>query len=341
MKVLLVNYEYPGVTVNCGGGGRVTKRLKAGLEELGHEVVVVTDDADKSNLTFPFRTYKQVDRHLATGEFDVINGHFAVPSSLLLPYLSRKHNVPYAVSVMGADIHDPTRYSLIRPALNTAVRRVLDQADAVIAPSTDMHERTDRLHPGNTHIIHYGIDMAEWSRTPSGNERELNVLTVARLVKRKNLSAAIGGVRKLRNRGADAQYRIVGTGPRKNALQRGSKMPNWLDFRGYVDDIHAEYEWGDVFLLPSKHEAFGIVFLEALASGVPVVTTRTGGQIDIVQHGESGQIRSDSPDELATGLQAIWVNYGHYHARARQSVVPHFTTERMAAEYAELYESLL
>lgn len=341
MKVLLVNYEYPGVTANCGGGGRVTKRLQAGLQELGHEVSVVTDHADKSHLTFPFRVYNEIDRLLSTGEFDVINGHFAVPSSLLLPHLSQKHDVPLAISVMGADIHDPTRYKWIRPALNTAVRGVLDLADAVVVPSFDMYERTDKLHSGQTDVIHYGIDAGKWLQKADGSDHKLNVLTVARLVERKNLQTAIEAVRELRNRSCDVSYRIVGTGPRELALKRGSGMPEWLTFRGYVENIRAEYEWADVFLLPSKHEAFGIVFLEALASGLPVVTTPTGGQTDIIQQGESGQIRPNDPTDLATGLEEVWDDYGHYYARTRQRVVPHFTEERMAAEYAALYKTIV
>lgn len=340
MRVLLTNYEYPGVTANCGGGGEVTRLLKQGLEAQGHDVVLVTDDADGHHLTFPFRAYNEIDRVIETQDIDVINGHFVLPSSLLLPRLSAKHDVPFAVTVMGADIYDPTRYSWIRPALNVAAKRVLTSADAVIAPSFDMAERTNELYKGQTNVIHYGSDLSEWSQSHSNTAGEYHVVTVARLVARKNIDVAVRAVRKLRNEGVNATYRIVGTGPLHEDLMDDYGDYDWLELRGYVDNLQAEYDWGDVFLLPSKHEAFGMVFLEALASGLPVVTTPTGGQTDIVNHGKSGQIRIADPEELAAGLQAIHGDYAHYQANARQSVDPYFSTERMAEQYAELYTEL-
>jgi glycosyltransferase involved in cell wall biosynthesis len=340
MKVLLVNYEYPGVTSNCGGGGEVTRLLKKGVEAQGHDVVLVTDEADGHHLTFPFRVYKQIDRVLANQDIDVINGHFVLPSSLFLPRLSAKHDVPYVVTVMGADIYDPTRYTWGRPLLNTVAKRVLNSSDAVVAPSFDMAERTNQLYDGQTNVIHYGSDLSEWSESHSNTAGEYHVVTVGRLVERKNIWMAIEAVRSLRDRGVDASYRIVGTGPRELSLKRGSTMPDWLDFRGYVEDLQAEYDWGDVFLLPSKHEAFGMVFLEALASGLPVVTTPTGGQTDIVNHGANGQIRIADPEELAVGLETIFYNYTKYQSAARQSVDPYFSTERMAKDYVGLYTEL-
>lgn len=340
MKVLLTNYEYPGVTANCGGGGEVTRLLKQGLEAQGHEVMLVTDDADGHHLTFPFRAYKEIDRVLQSKDIDVINGHFVLPSSLLLPRLTTKHDVPLVVSVMGADIHDPTRYSWIRPGLDIAASRVLNNAESVVAPSFDMAKRTNNLHDGGTNVIHYGTELAKWSHKQTYTGPQYHVVTVARLVDRKNIPMAVKAVGELRNRGINATYHVVGTGPLDEQLRDNYGHYDWLEFRGFVDDLQHEYEWGDVFLLPSKHEAFGMVFVEALASGLPVVTTPTGGQTDIVSHGDTGQIRIADPEELADGLQAIRENYSVYQSNARKSVDPYFSTQRMVDQYTELYTEL-
>lgn len=343
MKILLVNYEFPGVTANCGGGGEVTKQLADGLLDRGHKVEIFTDEADGSYLTFPVRTYRELRERVDLFEPDVIHGCFSIPTSVLLPKISREFGVPLVVSVMGADVYDPTRYKWIRPVLDACNRHVLSAADAVVSPSTDMAARVRRKYALDPDVIHYGIDADAWDWTRRDVDAEVRLLSVSRLVDRKNLENAVRAVGKLRESGVNATFTIVGKGPSREKLSalKAKRGYDWLELAGYVPDLQETFDTHDVFFLPSEHEAFGMVFLEALASGLPVVTTSTGGQSDILRDGElmpGALAESDSPEELAETICGVVAEYVAYQERTGGYVSSLFSRENMVSGYEAVYE---
>jgi len=333
MKIAIANYEWPGVTANCGGGGAVSKALKNGLEAKGHAVRVVTDDSDGHFATFPARAYRRLSA--AVKWADVAAGHFTVPTSLPLARLCERHNTPLAVSVMGADVYDPTRYRAIRPVLDTANRYIFSRADVVVTPSGDMTGRVAELGT-QARTIHYGIDPSAWTWSYRERDGPLRLLTVCRLVERKNLAVARRAVRWLSSLNYDVEWRVVGTGP---LSERVASWPE-ADARGYVDDLQGEHDWADVFFLPSKHEAFGMVFLEALASGLPVVTSETGGQTDIVESGEVGEYAAATPKAQGNAIRAVADNYEDYQINTCGYVKRNFSRGQMVDAYEKLFEEL-
>jgi len=337
MRVLLVNYEFPDVTANCGGGGEVTKQLAAALSDRGHTVQVFTDQADGRYWTFPFRTYRSLKEVVRRFQPDVINGHFSVPSSLMLPVVRLEAECPVVVSVMGADVYDPTRYRWVRPALSAANRYLDRRAAEVVAPSRDLAGRYEEQTGSAPSVVPYGLDASayEWRR------RELSepvrVLTVARLVERKNLWAGAGGVSRLDPGGKGVQYRIVGGGPLHGELAAHADGNDWLSVAGYVDDLGEEYQRADVFLLPSHHEAFGMVVLEALAAGLPVVTTNTGGQSELVTPAVGAVADGDTSAVIADALQRVLDEYDSRQQATRGYVAEQYSRAQMAAAYEDLY----
>lgn len=337
----MVNYEWPGVTENCGGGGRIATDLAAGLRDRGHTVTVITDDRDGHYLTFPFRTYRRVVQTIRSHDIDVIHGQFAVPSSLCLPRIATTHDIPLVVSVMGADVYDPTRYSAVRPFVDAVVARVLSAANAVVAPSRDMQARVDEKYDLDAELVHYGVqpDDCQWKRREPGNT--LRVLTVCRLVERKNLEAALGALFHAKHQGLDVTWDIVGTGPLYDRYSDNWNDVEWLTMYGYVDDLQERFDAADVFMLPSHHEAFGIVFLEALEAGLPVVTSDHGGQTDIVTNGVGETAPPDDAEALGDALCTIATNYDEYQAATRHYVSERFSRDEMVTEYTRIYGDVI
>lgn len=346
MRVLLVNYEYPELTENCGGGGRVTELLRDGLEDRGHQVRVITDGGDASfdpglhgpdpghYASFPFRARGHIS---AQDEWaDVIHGHFSLPSSLSIPAFTSS---PFVCSVFGADVYDPTRYKPIRPLADLANRYILGRADAVLTPSSDMEERVRRKYGLEPQTVHLGIDPTNWEWTPRDRDDTLRILSVGRLVERKNLFRACNAVRDLAENGYDVEYRIVGTGPLEDELSYFDDY-DWFERRGYVDDLQAEHDWADVFFLPSHHESFGLVFLEALSSGLPVVASTCGGQTDIVSEDVGALGDPDDPWAMIDALQAVDDDYGELQSNTEGYVDEHFSAAKMVEEYAAVYEAV-
>ena len=116
-------------------------------------------------------------------------------------------------------------------------------------------------------------------------------------------------------------------------------------FAGFQSDVHSWMNAFDLFVHAPRLEAFGLVLLEAMASGLPVVATRVGGIPDIVWDGHTGLlVPVDSPDQLADAIQHLISEpkiRGEMAAAGEKRAVTEFTAERYADRYLELYESLL
>lgn len=356
MKILLVNYEYPTTTENCGGGGQVTQALRTALDEQGHDVMVVTDNSGQAPAdyrvrgprrgghyaTFPARALRSVAAYCRDWQPDVVHGHFTLPSSLLLPAVSRRYDVPYVVTAMGADVYDPSRYQHLRPILDRLNRVVYRDAAAVTVPSRDLLGRLPAGVQATADVIPYGITPENWDwqdRTSVGQHR---VLTVARLVDRKRLDRGITAVQQLRAAGHDVTYTIVGTGPLEADLRARADNCDWLDVRGYVDDLQAVFDDHTVFLLPSDHEAFGMVVLEALAAGLPVVATETGGHHELVatptdSRRPVGATAAPNAGAVAAALQRVVDDYDCRQANTREYVGEYYARERMRDDFLAVY----
>lgn len=356
MKILLVNYEYPDTTENCGGGGEVTKQLKRGLEARGHNVRVLTDNAiaDRSWLirgpyekghyaTFPFRSAPMLADNVEWA--DVVHGHFSLPSSLLLPRYCNRHNTPLIVSVMGADIYDPTRFGWARPVTKRLNRYICSRADRVVAPSQDMAQRTQTQTAVEPSVVHYGIEADQWEWREKQLDEPIQVLTVCRLVERKNLGTAFEALQSLRAE-FDVEWHIVGDGPLSDTVEQWDINHQWVKSYGYVDDLQLAFDMGDLFFLPSKHEAFGMVFLEAIACGLPVVTSGTGGQSDILrlidrtEHRPGEAALYDETTHYIGLLKSVIHQYHRYQANTEGYVAEHFSQDAMVQQYETLYEQL-
>lgn len=336
MDILTINYEWPGVTENCGGGGRIGKELADGLRSRGHSVEVVTDDQDGHYATFPVRSYRDIAAAIQTHQPDVLHGQFSLPSSLALPYLSWRYNVPYVVTAMGADVYDPTRFRGVRIPANVANYFIFQSADAVAVPSRDMKARVERKHNITAKCVHYGIDPSAWDWQRKDRNGPLRILTVCRLVERKNLDVAADAVKRYRREHGAARWRVVGKGP----LAKDVRKYNGAHWRGYAEDLQTEFDWADVFFLPSEHEAFGIVFLEALAAGLPVVTSDTGGQTDIVEKGLVGEYARPSGENQTDALNIVADDYEWYQGNTRDYVAENFARSHMVDAYEHLFQEI-
>lgn len=340
MKILLANYEYPGVTDNCGGGGEVTRLLATELVHRGHTVRVVTDQNDGSHLTFPVRLYGKLRRVMRAFQPDVVNAHFSIPTGVPLARLCKQFDVPLVTSVMGADVFDPTRYRRVRPLLDAANEYVVKRSERVVTPSSDMAARLPQRYADRARTIHYGVDVDEHEWRAKSLSEPVHFLSVCRLVERKQLPVAIEATRRLRDSGWNIEHTIVGTGPLLDSLRNEHASKDWVSLPGYVPDLDAVFEASDVFLLPSAHEAFGMVFVEALGAGLPVVTSDCGGQTDIVAD-VVGEVAPPTPSEQADALERVLENYDARQLGTRGFVARNFNAEQMAAEYESVFEAAL
>jgi glycosyltransferase involved in cell wall biosynthesis len=191
------------------------------------------------------------------------------------------------------------------------------RADLVVAPSRYAAGTAARLYGLGTlpSVVPEPIDLAGWRRRLAGatshGSRPPTVLAVARMYPRKRLRDLLDAARLVGARIPDLRVRIVGEGPEYQALlaqhARLGLGPR-VRFLGNVSarELAVEYVNADLFCLPSVQEAFGIVFAEAMAAGLPVVGCRAAAVPEVVDDGRTGVLVSPRrPDELADAITTL------------------------------------
>jgi glycosyltransferase involved in cell wall biosynthesis len=335
MKILMFNYEYPPV----GGGGGVVHALIA--EELArrHRVVVVTSRVGElprqetvngvevhrvpvlgrsdpaaasllSMLTYPPGAWVAGARLVRRERFDVVNSHFSLP-------IAKLAGVPHVVSLHGGDVYDPSkrlsphRFALLR----LAVTQVLQRSDVVIAQSNNTRDNVYRYYRyrGPIEIVPLGIripSVPAASRSALGLPAGVFLLvTIGRLVRRKAVDELL---RILARPGFDALHlAVIGTGPELPGLQELSQELGLAARVNFLGRVPEETKWqvlkaSDAYVSTTMHEGFGLVYVEGMACGLPIVTYDNGGQSDFLADGVTGPLLPvGDTDAMASALQSL------------------------------------
>lgn len=234
--------------------------------------------------------------------FEVINTHFAVPSGPAGQYLSGRFRVPNVLSIHGGDIYDPSK--ALSPhrtfGLRQTVRKMLRSADRVVAQSSDTM-RNSRKYYGIDRpidIVPLGIRPNHY---PSKTRRDLGLpddrfvlITIGRLVGRKNLGELLEMIEGVR-RETPCMLLVIGDGPEMESLARkvgGLGAGDSVRLTGRVDE-ERKFQYlraSDLYVSTAIHEGFGIVFLEAMECGLPVLCYDRGGQTDFLKEGVTGAL---------------------------------------------------
>ncbi len=197
-------------------------------------------------------------------------------------------------------------------------RRNTGLADLVCVPSrysAEVAQREYAVPPGRVAVVPVPIDLEGWEREFSRAVRRPRpgptVLSVARLYPRKRMGDLLRAGILLRERIPGLQIRIVGRGPEWAALNRLHAELVLGDSVALLGDLSRErlaeeYVSADLFCLPSAQEGFGIVFLEAMAAGLPVVACRAAAIPEVVLDGETGVlVPPGAPEALAHAIEGL------------------------------------
>jgi len=326
MRILFCNYEYPPL----GGGGGVINALLAEELAKSHEVAVLTshglglplrsvqNGVQVVRVPVYFRKQQSVASLLSmiaflplgiragrtllrANRYDVINTHFVVPTGPVGNALANLAGIPNVLSLHGGDLYDPSKMLSPHrnPLLRAWIRRLLRRADVVVGQSRNTLANMRRYYAPEIEgtLIPLGIPKPEGEAAPRSHygfdEHDRLLVTVGRLVARKAIPQLILMMEAFR--GEPVRLLIIGDGPQQRFLQeqvRIRRLGGQVLFLGYVEEAEKfrVLRMCDAYVSTSQHEGFGLVFLEAMACGLPVVCYDHGGQTDFLVEGKTGYL---------------------------------------------------
>jgi glycosyltransferase involved in cell wall biosynthesis len=334
----------------AAGGGRVVLAYLSPPSDLISEIssavtVVPLERRGSFSLRALRRLIETIRRH-EVGTVVSVNLYASLYAYLARLRLGRKR-FRMLVSVNTTEFHSPAESRRM-----ILYRHVVAAADLVIFGAETQrklwHERYGiGKRPGDTTVLYNGVDVARFDvathATPPAPFARYVVGTVGRLRPEKAHVLLVSAVAELRRRGLDVGALIVGDGEERARIEaeieRLGLRPH-VRLAGATRDVRPYLAMMDVFVLTSIGvETFSNAALEAMASGVPVVSSKVGGMQELVAFGGGLTYRPGDVDELADRLEELLSDPGRradLARQARQATVEHFSWTRMVESFSAL-----
>ena len=365
MKIGIVSpYAYP----RPGGANSYIRETYEELRRLGHEVRIITapwgDDPPAQDviqigqaiavpyngsvgrITLSLRLEYLVNRMLERERFDILHHH-----EPLVPFLSAQI-LDRATCPNVATFHSFGGFSMSYWLGRGIGHHYMKKLDARIAVSTAARHFVSRYFPGEYRIIPNGVDVAAYRNArpfPEYRDGKFNILFTGRLEPRKGAMYLMRAYAALKAKHEETRLIVVGVGPQLGELRRFVRDERVGDvlFAGRATDGDKArfFKTADVFCAPSTgQESFGIVLLEAMAAGLPVVASDIHGYKRVVQRNVSGLlVEPKDSDALEAALErllrdpALRASLGEAGARR----APDYDWSHVTEQLLDLYEEVI
>jgi glycosyltransferase involved in cell wall biosynthesis len=342
---------YSQVGIGEGGAETAFKRVAQGLESRGHTVARVFQTCDQSvgkyrsqdgkyfiKLPFPnsgrgfldlsipckfIKSLLSLSCILRTVNPDVVNCHFLTSNSIYFAILKSIFQYRFVVSCHGSDV------TKMQANNRRTAPFILSRADSVTCVSKALAEKLKQKvsMKSNATVIHNGINVQSWHQVDSKRKvgSAKNIVTVGSLKRVKGHDVLIKAFNKIYRIDPEARLIIIGDGPNRTAYEELAEqlgVDDRVRFTGWLstERIQEEFARSLLFVFPSRREGFGIALLEAMAAGLPVVASKTGGIPEIVEGTETLLVPPESPSDLAEQINTALTDPS-WRNRARCSVM--------------------
>ncbi|UFX83179.1 glycosyltransferase family 4 protein [Candidatus Absconditicoccus praedator] len=326
-KILFLNYEFPPLGGGAANANYyLFKELakykdiqitlitsstgKYKEEDFSDNIKIYYLDIGKNNESAHFQTNKDLLKYsmksyffakkiLKNENYHKIFAFFGIPCGYIAEKLSKKFDIPYIVSLRGSDVpfYNPRFEKLDKYIFQKLSKKIWKNAEKTITLSKDLTNLAKKTSSQQEFTILYnGVDCNFYK--PDNNTKNLenttNILFVGRLIQRKGLDYLLEAFKNLSSKYDKLKLYIAGDGPKKEEYNEYIKINNLSEnvvFLGNLpkDTLLQIYQKSHIFVLPSLNEALGNVTQEALACGIPIITTKTGAA-EFIKDGENGYV---------------------------------------------------
>lgn len=371
MKIGIVCYP------TFGGSGVLATELGMALSDKGHEIHFISYQQpvrlhfhpnicyhEVSVPTYPLFDYPPYETALTStlvnvikvNKLDILHVHYAIPHASAAYYARQilkktRQDIPYVTTLHGTDITLVGKDQTYAPVVTHSI----NESDAITAVSDSLREETYRSFDIQKDIVVIPnfVDTERFRQSDKDHFKKMVAPNGERILvhasnfrKVKRVEDVIRIFERVRER-VPSKLLMIGDGPERQhaeELARTLRIFKDIRFLGRQDQMDEILSISDLFLLPSQSESFGLSALEAMACGVPVISTNAGGLPEINIHDKTGYL-SDVGDVLNMSQHAIHIlsddstlgsfkNAASLHARS-------FDKGRIVPVYEELYETVV
>ena len=365
LKIGIVSpYGYP----HPGGVNEHVRHAYEAMRRMGHDAWIITSKYGKERedegrvirlgtgyafpangsmgrVTLGWRFKQQARELLAEHRFDIL--HFHEP---FVPFLSPTI-LDQSDTVNVATFHAFGGFSPSYWVGKWFAGQLAAKLHGRIAVSGAARHFISRYFPGDYRIIPNGVDLDRFADAEPFEELRdgtINILFVGRFEERKGLIHLLRAYHRLRKRHVDARLLIIGSGPKQREYRRfiGLRQIRDVEFLGRVsDDAKARYfASADIFCAPATgQESFGIVLLEAMAAGVPIVASDIHGYKNVVQRGVQGLlVEPRNHRALAAALYRLAgdPDLRHRMGEEGRAKAPEYSWDRVSDQIVDFYREV-
>jgi L-malate glycosyltransferase len=381
MKILILNYEYPPLGGGAGVGTKAIAEnlVKIGhhvtvlttqafdlkeYEQLNgveiHRVKVIGRSklhgaSWLSLFTWPIMSLIKGIQLCQKSKFDIINTHFFAPTGPTGTVLSKLFRIPNIVYAHGGDVYDPDKMNTTpsgEGALSSLLRLSMKwQAKfsaGIVTQTSDLQSKINKVLP-NTKVDIIPLPFDRYTKLipkKTFSSDGFSIVALGRVVERKGFQYLIKSLVHLPN---DITLTIIGDGKYMTFLQNlvsDLNLAKRVKFTGFISSERVEDKFkilhdSDIFVMPSTYEAMGVVLLEAMSVGLPIITTNAGGQVDIVSNEINGFIVDPANEEqLAEKILQMYNERQLLSKFSKNNIqkIKNFYPEHLVLEYEKYFK---
>jgi glycosyltransferase involved in cell wall biosynthesis len=251
----------------------------------------------------------------AFGRIDLIHAHGSYPAGWVALQLERETGIPFVITEHMGPFPLPVYEQRDKTTLRPSLREPLMRARARIAVGPVLAERMAGFGVPRPEFVPNLVDERLYAVRPTSPSESFTFFTLCGMEKGKGMPDLLAAIARLLPGLSEAQrarvrFRVGGEGPELNRLREEAAalgLSPWVTWLGLLprERARSEFEACDAFVLASHHESFGIVFVEAMACGKPVIATRCGGPEYIVTEETGVLIQVGDVSGLSTAMAGM------------------------------------
>ena len=288
-------------------------------------------------------------------ELNLIHAHVSYPGGFLASKISERLRIPYVLTeFMGPfPFH---HFKRSQSVYNKCIADPIRGASANLVLSEYLLKQYNLLGLPKPQVVPFSVDGSRFKLSGEHGDasgmspirnKETKLIFVGSIIREKGVGDLLQAIRLVRDTGRRVKLEIVGGGKEISYFKKLSdelSIQDIVEWKGLVDnqDLPEMMQAADLFVMPSWHDTFGVVYIEAMACGLPIVATRCGGPDSFITDEIGKLVPIKSPAKLAVAIGEVVDNISGYHRKdIRRAFEANFSDQSVVEKLELVYDQVL